>query len=460
MGAPQERSILGELQSFASDVARKAAAHLDDVEVWVTRLDQVAFAIENRTLAPELKLGRLQVGLRGLKGSKLAVAATTSFAVDENVSALKAAVPVARPTRLARFSPLRLDPTTRAFDEGVARLLREPRALQSLAVDVRDRALAEAEKRPEVDSLVGRVAAQTRWRVIATKEGGGAALESMTVVSAEANSARAEREVFRVWPADETSVRDVGARAVRALPPKAVAPVDWEIEAGTEVLALCDPEVVESFFRYPAHDHFLASSLEAGLASHEPGEALADPRLRLVDTGRPNELARDFDDELCARGETVLLDRGRFGAYVTSRQSAMETGLPETGNGVRRPILAEDDNEAPVRDTLLGLAMDPGERPTAELMRAADRVIVVRSLLGIHGADRARTAFSATVADGLAVVRGKVAGRLAPGRWNVSGRVLPGDGEPGLLQAAEPGRELTFTGSALLPHLLVRLTVS
>ncbi|MHB8873882.1 MAG: metallopeptidase TldD-related protein [Myxococcaceae bacterium] len=452
-----ELSALHELASFAEAIAARARAFTDDVEVLVLRRDLVSFALENRALMPELKLGRLAVGLRALKGGKLAVAATTSPSVDENVAALRAALAAGRASRVSAFSGHRLALSTRGFDESLGRFTREPGALQELAADVRNRAFAAAEGRPHVESIEGRVLAQTRWLALATGKGAGASLENALQVSVDVNAARSENEVVRAWPADESLLREVGARGVREFPAARVTPEELGLGPAAPVPSVLSPELVEALFRYPAHDKFLASSLVSGQSALKGGEALADARITLHDTGRPAELARDFDDELVPRGHTALIERGRFGGYVTSRASALASGRPETGNGARYPILAEETTEAPVRDRLLGLSMEPGSRKLAELVSCMERGLIVRGLLGIHGADRARTAFSATVADGLAVRDGKVIGQLAPGRWNVSGRVLPGDGERGLLQLAEPSLERVFTGSALVPHLAVTL---
>ena len=458
MAHSHERSVLHELASFAQSVAAKARAYCDDVEVLVLRRDAVSFALENRNLMPELKLGRLQVGLRALKDGSLAVAATTSPSVEENLAALKAALAAVRPARLPGFSAHRLGLSTRGFDESLLRFMREPGALQELAVEVRNRAFAAAAACPHVDGIEGSLVAQTRYVAIATGQGAGASLENAVAVGIAVNSARVENEVLRSWPADDSRVRDVGARAVRAFPAARVTPGELSLGPADAVSALLGPDLVESLLRYPAHDKFLASSFLTGQSKFEVGELIADPRLTLFDTGRPAELACDFDDELSPRSHTALIDRGRFGGYVTSRASAKRTGLPETGNGARYPVQAEELTEAPVRDKLLGLAMEPGKRPFEAMVAGLERGIIVRSLMGIHGADRARTAFSATVADGVAVRGGRVVGQLAPGRWNVSGRMLPGDGERGLLEAAEPSAELTSTGSALLPYLAVTLT--
>lgn len=457
MANAHELSVLHELASFAEAVAAKARGFCDDVEVLVLRRDAVTFALENKNLMPELKLGRLQVGLRALKDGKLAVAATTSPSVDENVAALKGALVAAREARLPGFSAHRLALSTRGFDDSLVRFMHEPAALQELAVDVRNRAFAAAASCPHVDGIEGRILAQTRFVALATRQGAAAGLENALMVSIDVNSARNETLVVRAWPADEGPVRDVGARAVRAFPAARVTPDELGLGPASAVPAILGPDLVEGLVRYPAHDKFLASSLLTGESALKVGELIADSRVTLFDTGRPAELACDFDDELSPRGHTALIERGRFGGFVTSRASAKQAGLPETGNGARYPLLAEETTEAPVRDRLLGLEMQPGARTFEAMVAGLERGVIVRSLMGIHGADRARTAFSATVSDGVAVRDGRVVGQLTPGRWNVSGRMLPGDGERGLLEVAEPSAERVATGSALLPYLAVTL---
>ena len=122
-------------------------------------------------------------------------------------------------------------------------------------------------------------------------------------------------------------------------------------------------------------------------------------------------------------------------------------------------MIAEPRNEAPVRDRLSGLRVEPGQRTLRELIGGLDRGVVLFGLLGLHGADRSRAAFSCAVYDGWAVRGGSIVGRLAPGRWNVSGRMLAGEDGPGLLERIECGRELLSTGRSRLPYLGVTLDV-
>lgn len=452
-----EQPILEELRAFARQVADRARPLADDVEVLVIRRDLVGFSIENRHLSPELKLGRLQVGLRALRGGRLAMAATTSLDVDENVAAIRAALPAGRPTRTERFSSQQLPSDPRGFSDPLARYVRDPGTLQSVAASVRDHAFRAAAQTPHFESFEGRIVAQTRWIAIATAAGEGASVENGLAAFAEVNSARTERLMLR--EPDEQQLMLLGERAVRSFPPKPLAPRDLGLGAAAPVTAILAPELLEQLFRHPAHDHFLASSKLSGQTGLEVGAEIADRRIRLVDTGLHPLLWRPFDDELTPGGETALINEGRFSSFVSSRTSAALTGHPATGNGFRRPILTEDISEAPVRDKLGGLEMGEGTRTSGEMIAGEGLAILPRAVLGIHGADRARTTFSVTVADGVAIRDGKVVGHLAPGQWNLSGRVLPGDGETGLLLGAEPSSDRIFTGFAVLPFLRTTLRV-
>lgn len=447
-----------QLSAFAAALVDRAAPLVDDVEVMVIRRDVVSIAIENELLVPQLKLGRLQIGIRAIVGGKLAVAATTSLSVEDNLAALRAALPAARPVGIGDFGA---GTWTRALDGVDAQIdaySRDARLLNRLAIDIRDRTLAARKEFTHVDIASGRVGVSTRWLALATTKGSGVFCENSLSAGIEVNALHSEQELVRVWPADDSALRNVGWRAAAALPVARINPSDLGLGPAAAVTAILDPNLVEDLFRYPVHDKFLASSLVSRQTDLEPGAQIADARLRLVDTGAPRELFRPFDDELSAKTETLLIAGGLFTGFVSSRASAHQTGQAPTGNGMRTPILVEDTNEAPVRDRLGGLVLDPGTRDLAALIAATEVGILPKSVLGIHGADRARTAFSATVADGLAIRDGRVIGQLAPGMWNISGRVLPGNGEPGLLQDAEPSLERVFTGSAIFPYLRTTVT--
>lgn len=458
MGTPQELATLRQLATFAESVARRASEFADDVEVLVLRRDTLSYSMTNQTLAPELTLGRLQVGLRALKNGRLAMASTTSFVVDENLAAIRAALPAARPIAREAFSSRALGHFEDGLDDELAGFSRDPASLHALALDIRARTVDAMKTHRHVRTLAGRVSIETRWVAMATRAGQGAFVDNGLSADVEVNSLRGEYERRHAW-VDEETLRDVGVRAVRSLPEQRVTPAQLGLAPASVVETVIDPRLVESLIRYPAQDKFLASSLSSGQTSLEQGVRIASDEVTLVDTGALPSLRRPFDDELGEKRDVHLIERGAFGGFVTSHQSARATGVSETGNGFRSPILAEDVSEAPVRDRLSGLSMEPGATPLADLIASTERGIVARMVLGIHGADRARTAFSCTVADGVAIRDGKVAGQLAPGQWNLAGRVLPGDDEAGLLQTARLSSERVDTGSAVLPFLKTTLTV-
>jgi len=456
MGA-SELAVVHELTSFARGLATKLARGFDDVEVFVERCDTVAFAVDGRALAPELRPGRLRVGMRGLRDGRLWSAHTASLVASENAAALRAAGASARPARLTGFATQDQPLDAGGFDEGIAAFARVPRDLQQIAVDLRDQALAAATSASWSGTLSGLVRVDTARTVVATRRAAGAAIANRLLVQAEAG-ARRERSVLRAWPADDASVRDTGARAVRSLAPPAPPPGGLGLASGAEIAVILHPRVIEELLREVAADAFTAGSAAARGGVHT-GDTVAATAIRIVDSARMPGLARTFDDELTPTVETVLVEEGRLAACVASRATAAETGAAATGNGYRRATPLEEAGEA-LRTRLSGLSMDPGARTLAELLAGPGVVLLARRVQGLQDADRARTAFAATVVDGLVLRGGEVIGRADGLDWAVAGRVLACGGEPGLLGNAELSQEREFTGGARLPYVRATLRVA
>jgi PmbA protein len=165
------------------------------------------------------------------------------------------------------------------------------------------------------------------------------------------------------------------------------------------------------------------------------------------------------DDEGTPTRVSRIVEGGVFRNYVTSRRSALRTGLPATGNGFRTPLFDEDMSEALVRDRLGGMEMAAGTRSMEELVASMERGVVLFELLGLHGADKARGRFSTTACGGFAVLGGKVVGRLAPGHWSIAGRVFDEPEGASIFADVEPSRERVLTGTGRMPWLLAHVDV-
>ena len=450
--------ILESLVERARGMLERGLRHAGDVEVRIVRTDSYGYEVKNRQLSPQLSLGRVQVGLRALVPGGLAIAATSTLDEAENEAALKAALPAARPTPLEGFGSARSEPTTRWHDPTWEGWIAEPTRLRDLATALRDRTWSA---KGRLESFEGGVSFTTTWTVLASKEGLVAYKRTTGGAGAFVNSCHYEVVHLDAAPdeAKAESIRDLGRRTLAEIPERIVTPSDMGLSGSVD--AILHPRMVESLLRVVGQEKFLGSSLASGLTCLEPGRTVFDPAVTLYDSGDDPSLAstRPCDDELTPTRTTTLVRRGVTQDLVWSRRSAREAGRESTGNGYRRPMLVEDENEAPVRDTLSGLVMEPGETPREDLFGGVERGIYLLACLGLHGADRARASFTAAVFDGFAVEDGKITALLAPGRWNVSGRILDGEGERGLFSEVTLSEERYESSRARLPWIRTRVLV-
>ncbi len=436
-------------------VVRALRGDADDVEVIIWEEDERSWAVKNRDLEPEIGFGRLSVGLRAIKGGRLAAAATSVLDPEENAAALRVALTCAKATGLERFASGQIAPVAYTHP-ALEQLEREPRALFGLAEQLRDQ-VWQAPGAARLEAFEGGVSLSRVARAVVSSAGETAVLQAGLTAWAEVNSAHSEVEFLSEVPLDPVVIGGLGRRTLEALPERELVPAD--LGGPGPIEALLHPRLVDNVLRIVLQEKLTAESAAEGLTQVEPGQQLAAAGLTLWDTPSEPGLWSQLptDDEGTVGAPRAVIERGRFTGYLGGRASCAELGLAPTGNGFRSPMIAEPRNEAPVRDRLSGLRIDPGQRSFGEMIGGLDRGVVLFGLLGLHGADRARAAFSCAVYDGWAVRGGAIVGRLAPGRWNVSGRMLAGEGGPGLLERLECSREVLSTGRSRLPYLGVTL---
>lgn len=454
--------ILDKLASLAAEIVEQGTRHADDVEVRIVRHDGYGYEIRNRELAPEVALGRVSVGLRAITKGGMAQSATTSLDADVNLEALKAALPSARPTPLRAFGEGEFDRQTDGHDPAWDDWASDPARLRDLAADLRTTTWESAHK-DRLESLEGGVSFGTTWMVIASR-GGRAALKKTTgVVYASVNSVHSDVRYLDHAPTEDDlpALRTLGAQTLAELPERSVTPAQFGVKSGSQLPVIVHPRLLESILRFAGSEKFLGSSLKTGMTTLLAGEKIWDPKITLFDSGVEEGLATraSCDDELTATGRTPLVEGGVFRGLVWSRRSALEAGQTSTGNGYRAPMLIEEPSEAPVRDKLSGLVMNGGTQSFEELISGIDRGIYLLACLGLHGADRARAAFSTTVCDGFAVENGEIVAALTPGTWNVAGHLFPEGTDPGMLAQVELSRERLVSGTGRLPWLRTRLGV-
>ncbi|MDF1564501.1 MAG: metallopeptidase TldD-related protein [Deltaproteobacteria bacterium] len=458
---------LEQLSAVAEAIVSRLEGKTRDIEVRVSRSDGFGYEIKNRELAPELALGRVSVGLRALTEKGLAVAATSSLDIEENVRAIEAALGAAQATPLESFGVGEFAPDGSGHDEDWEPWAREPERLRDLAATIRDRTFAAdaAREGATLTSLEGGVSFGTSWLALATRGGRAAFKRSSGGAFTQIDSSHYKVEHLERAP-DAATVERVGALGATTLSeilPRSLTPSELGAGGGQPLPVILHPRQLETMLRYAAAEKFLGSSRNAGMTDLRAGQAVWDPAITLLDSGIEEGLSsrRPCDDELIATRATPLVEAGKVGALIYSRRSALEAGegFASTGNGYRAPMLVEELSEAPIRDKLSGLVMAPGATPLEELIAGVERGIFLYACLGIHGADRARAAFSTTVYDGFAIEKGELTGMLAPGRWNVAGHLFPEGESKGMLGEVTLSAEQKVTGSGKFPWVLTHLDI-
>lgn len=204
-------------------------------------------------------------------------------------------------------------------------------------------------------------------------------------------------------------------------------------------------------------EHAFGTTAQAGLSQYKPGATVAAPNVTLTDDALDPNLADAFptDDEGVPSQRTTIIKDGVFQSFLYDRASAKVAGANSTGNGKRRPVLTETENEAPVRCSVRGLKLAPGSKPLDRMIAETGNGILVKFLLGIHTANKTTGDFTNTVYVGKIIHDGKIVALPESGRWSLKGNALE------ILKAAnERSAETVNTGSAILPYLKTELVVA
>jgi PmbA protein len=136
------------------------------------------------------------------------------------------------------------------------------------------------------------------------------------------------------------------------------------------------------------------------------GEKILSDRFTLADEplndGEPG--ARAFDDEGTPCRNHKLFDRGVLTGFYSDRFYALKTGTEPTGNGYR------GDVTAPPGPSLEHMAIAPGDKSLADLLKLMGRGIVVGGVMGAHSGNLMNGDYSIGLAPGLWVEDGAIVG--------------------------------------------------
>lgn len=136
------------------------------------------------------------------------------------------------------------------------------------------------------------------------------------------------------------------------------------------------------------------------------GERLLGEQVTLFDNALDDSLpgARAFDDEGTPCRNLTLFDRGVLKGFYNDRFYARKTGTEPTGNGYRGNVTMR-----PV-PSLEHLAMAPGDKPLAELLKMMGTGAIVAGVLGAHSGNILNGDYSVGLAPGLWVEDGRITG--------------------------------------------------
>jgi len=443
-----------ELKKFTKELIEKTKDLVDDIELCISTGKSLEYEIKNKKIIVSLSLDNSSIGIRVLKEGKLGSSAITSLDVDEGLIAVKKALTNTKPTVLKQFSKIKNPPEIGNFDQAILDLFDNPVILRDIAEEMQKRIYDKAN---ELESFEGAVVISYNERLIATKNGLSFSKETSFNAFAEINSIDFDFVINYSKPEDFEDVKNLGVKVYDNLLKDSVTPAELDVK-DKELEVVLDPRCFESILRTLLGEKVYGSAKEHGLTELEIGDLVASKILTIIDTGIKEELlsSSPTDDEGNSSKENILIENGVLNTFLYDAVSALKANKKPTGNGIRRPILAEDCAEAPIRESLRGLYVKPGNVSFKEMISNINKGIYVKTLMGLHGADKSRASFVAGIHIGKSIEQGKFVRLLAPGAWNLSGNLFDLDGKKGILKDIELTKETLNTGSAILPWLKVK----
>lgn len=142
------------------------------------------------------------------------------------------------------------------------------------------------------------------------------------------------------------------------------------------------------------------------LFANRLGDEVANPLVTLVDdaTNPLAYTASEVDGEGLATRRNVLIDRGVLQQYVHSSYSGRRSGGASTGNAVRGGFKGTPGCGC------LALALLPGARAQADIVRGIDDGVLIQMVTGLHSGVNPISGDFSTGASGLLIRNGELAG--------------------------------------------------
>jgi PmbA protein len=436
-------------------VKNAAAKHkVDDFEMLLSRGDNTSFNIEQRDMSLSSLVSNATLGLRLMKRGKLTYAMTTSFDQSSIDKVVEAALTNLQPTSLPGFVHIPAGLVSERVDPSIARLLDKPKGLRDMMAEMVTKTFEAGKDRFVRLNGGGGISVGEQWVFTARSEEPSYSRASSFGASVHLDSRDFEFITSRKLPSS-AKITSMGAKLARRLRSKNLKPSDVGLK-GKKVDVILHPMCLQSLLNTLVSEHIYASNKLSGLTRFRTGEKLASTKVTILDDAtHPDLLSSSPTDQEGTPSRSVpIFTKGVFKNFLYDAETAILDKTQSTGSGMRRPVLAEDTFEAPVRPSLRALVMEPGKVKLSEMMKGVGKGVLLKFLLGIHTADKVSGAFTNTAFMSYVIANGKLAANAEPGTWAMKGNALEM-----LANITAISSERMMTGSALLPWVKTKLYV-
>ncbi len=444
-----------DLLKFSEKVKKLARRlKLDDAELLVTNTRILSARLENQEITLELNEAIFAAGLRVIKRNKIGYVPITEPNFDLLERGIKTALVRAAPAPFPSFVTINEQPPEiPASDPAIVQLQNTPARLQEIARDL----LRRAYDTGKIETIEGAIRIEHETRLVTTLHSTYPACTERTglFAFAEVNSKDYDFVVGRRLPEIE-EITALGAKVAKGIPDRETTPEAEGIKGKTVPVIVC-PEMLEEILRRLVAEHLYAATVQEGMSRFHLGEPVASELVTLWDDATVPYGGNTFptDDEGTPSRKNLIIKNGILQMFLYDRASAWKDGVESTGNGKRRPLLIEDEHEAPVRCTINDVYLAPGDKPLAEMIKNIDHGVMVKLLLGFHTANKTTGDFTNTLYFGRIINNGEITALPEPGRWSIKGNALAC-----LKTVKAVSQETKSVGNGVLPWVQMELTVA
>lgn len=442
-------------EGIRKTIEKIAARHkVDDFEILLSRGDSTSFDIEQRDLTISSEVGIATLGLRLMKRGKLTYASSTAFDESSLEHVISAALTNLQPTALEGFVSIPAGLSWDRADKRVTELVVKPKALRDLLASMVATTWERGKGRFERLNGGGGVSAGEGWVWTAKSSEPAYSQGTAFQVNVNLDSRDFEFLVGRKLP-KVSQIENLGVKVARRLPKKILKPADIGLK-GKHADVILHPMCLSGIFSTLVAEHIYASNKLSGLSRYKSGEKLASVSVTIYDDATHPDLlsSAPTDHEGTPSVKIPVFQKGIFTSFLYDAETAVLDKSRSTGSGMRRPVLAEDTFEAPVRPTLRALLMEPGKVKLKDMITSVKKGVFLKFLLGLHTADKVTGAFANTAFVSYVIENGKFVATCEPGTWAMRGNALEL-----LKNITAISSERMNLGSALLPWVKTRLYV-